>query len=91
MDPKAYPTADQLAEATKGFNIIEVDVLGKALEIGDASGRSANVVMMGALSKTPAFAAIPGSLWLEAVKGVSPTPAIWAANYKAFAEGQTLI
>jgi len=91
MDPEVYPTAPQLAEATKGFNIIEVDVLGKALEIGDASGRSANVVMMGALSKTPAFAAIPESLWFEAVKSVSPTPAIWAANYKAFTEGQTLI
>jgi indolepyruvate ferredoxin oxidoreductase alpha subunit len=91
MDPKTYPTADQLAEAARGFNIIEVDVLGKALEIGDASGRSANVVMMGALSKTPAFAAIPESLWLEAVKSVSPTPGIWAANYKAFTAGQTLI
>jgi len=91
MDPETYPTTEQLAEATKGFNIIEVDVLGKAIEIGDTAGRSANVVMMGALSKIPAFAAIPESLWLEAVKSVSPTPAIWAANYKAFTEGQTLV
>jgi indolepyruvate ferredoxin oxidoreductase alpha subunit len=91
MDPATYPIAEQISEATKGFNIIEVDVLGTALKNGDFSGRSANVVMMGALSKTPAFAAIPEALWLQAVKNVSPTPAIWAANYKAFTEGQTLI
>ncbi len=91
LDPEAYPGDDKIQEATEGFDIIEVDVLGKALEIGDTSGRSANVVMMGALSKTPAFTPIPRELWLQAVKNVSPTPAIWAANYKAFMEGTRLI
>jgi indolepyruvate ferredoxin oxidoreductase alpha subunit len=91
LAPEHYPTTGQLAEATRGFNLIEVDVLGKALEIGDTSGRSANVVMMGALSRTSAFDPIPESLWLEAVKSVSPNPAVWAANYKAFKAGQTLI
>ncbi len=91
LDPARYPTESEIADATKGFRVIHVDVLGKALEIGDTAGRSANVVMMGALSRTETLKAIPTELWLKALQANSPKPAVWAANYKAFMAGTKLL
>ena len=51
LDPADYPTADQLRRALEGHRVVEIDVLGKAIDLGDKAGRSANVVMMGVLSK----------------------------------------
>ncbi|MGD9210743.1 MAG: 2-oxoacid:acceptor oxidoreductase family protein, partial [Desulfobacteraceae bacterium] len=82
-----YPDMEQIRQATKGYKLIELDVLAKAVEIGDTSGRIANVVMMGALSKIAPFDSIPESLWLQALKDVTPIPVLWGANYKAFNEG----
>jgi indolepyruvate ferredoxin oxidoreductase, alpha subunit len=64
--------------------VIEVDVLGKALELGDRSGRTANVVMMGVLSTQAPFNVFPRELWLNALKKANSKPAVWAANYAAF-------
>ena len=86
-----YPNMDQIRKAAEGYNLIEIDVLGKAMEIGDSSGRIANVVMMGALSKIAPFDSIPGALWLQALKEVTPVPALWGANYLAFNSGQYLL
>ena len=71
--------------------MVEIDILAKAMEIGDSTGRIANVVMIGALSKLPPFNTIPTELWLQAVKNVSPKPAIWAGNYAAFTAGREMV
>lgn len=86
-----YPKPEDIKRAVEGFKVVEVDVLGKAMEIGDITGRIANVVMMGALSRLEPFDRFPVELWLEAIKNVSPKPAIWAANYAAFSAGRDLI
>lgn len=86
-----YPDVAKIHNATEGYNLIEVDVLKKAVEIGDATGRIANVVMMGALSKVAPFDRLPEELWLNALKDVTPVPALWGANYRAFKEGRTLL
>jgi indolepyruvate ferredoxin oxidoreductase alpha subunit len=70
---------------------VEIDALGKAMELGDITGRIANVVMIGALSKLPPFDKFPSELWLQAIKNVSPGPAFWAGNYAAFSAGRELI
>jgi indolepyruvate ferredoxin oxidoreductase, alpha subunit len=57
----------------------------------DATGRVANVVMLGVLSKVAPFSAIALPLWHGALKAVSPNAALWAANYRAFEEGRTLL
>jgi indolepyruvate ferredoxin oxidoreductase alpha subunit len=86
-----YPAVDKIKAAAAGFNLIEIDVLAKALEIGDTTGRIANVVMMGALSKIAPFDTLPEAMWLRALKDISPASSLWAGNYKAFQTGRNLL
>ncbi len=91
VDEDQYPTDKQIQDVLTSYKIVEVDVLAEALALGDSSGRSANVVMMGALSRLAPFGDFPEELWLQALKNVSPKPAIWSANYAAFNAGKELI
>lgn len=68
-----------------------VDVLQIAMTLGDASGRSANVVMLGALSALDQFNLVPKEIWLQALKTISPKPAIWNMNHAAFNAGIKLV
>lgn len=86
-----YPDGELIRQATAGYTLTEVDVLAKAIEIGDASGRIANVVMMGALSTIAPFDRIPESLWLQALKDVTPIAQLWGANYQAFVQGRKML
>jgi indolepyruvate ferredoxin oxidoreductase alpha subunit len=86
-----YPTKGKIYDALGGTNVVEVDVLGKALELGDSTGRIANVVMMGVLSKIAPLDVMPVELWLKALEAVTPHPKLWAANYAAFYGGRELI
>jgi indolepyruvate ferredoxin oxidoreductase alpha subunit len=90
MDAKDYPDLDTIRKTTEGFTLIEIDVLAAALGLGDTSGRTANVVMMGALSLLDPFKNFPEHLWLRALKEVTPAPA-WPGNYHAFLAGRKLI
>lgn len=90
MDAKDYPDLDAIRKTTEGFTLIEIDVLAAALGLGDTSGRTANVVMMGALSLLDPFKNFPEHLWLRALKEVTPAPA-WPGNYHAFLAGRKLI
>jgi indolepyruvate ferredoxin oxidoreductase alpha subunit len=85
-----YPTDEQIRASLEGYYVIEIDVLAKALELGDRSGRTANVVMMGIMSTLPPFNQFPPELWLTAIKMVNSKPAVWAANYVAFYSGREL-
>jgi len=89
-DPESYPDMEKVKAALTDVTINEVDILGKAIELGDKTGRSANVVMMGVLSNVEPFSTLPAELWLKALQSVSPTPGIWAANYKAFTAGREI-
>ena len=83
-----YPTDAQIKEVLGPYRVIEVDVLGQALELGDPTGRIANVVMMGVLSSVSPFDVFPSELWLNALKRINSQPAIWAANWAAFNAGR---
>ena len=91
MAADAYPEDDVIQQQLAGFKVVTVDVLKAALGLGDATGRSANVVMLGALSLLEPFGSIPKAIWLQALKNVSPTPGIWNSNYRAFNAGTRLI
>lgn len=90
MDEAEYPDIDTIRQALAGYRVIEVDVLQKALELGDPTGRIANVVTMGVLSKLPPFDEFPAELWLKALYGINSKPAVWKANYAAFMAGREL-
>lgn len=83
-----YPGDTAIDNALKDFHVIHVDVLAKALSLGDKQGKCANVVMLGMLSKTAPFSDIPENVWLKALKGLSPKQEIWEINYKAFMLGR---
>jgi indolepyruvate ferredoxin oxidoreductase alpha subunit len=86
-----YPGHAQIREVLSPYRTIEVDVLGKALELGDASGRIANVVMLGVLSRISPFDRFPAELWLEALRRVNSRPDVWAANNAAFNAGRSCV
>jgi indolepyruvate ferredoxin oxidoreductase alpha subunit len=83
-----YPTDEQIHACLSQYHVVEVDVLGKALELGDRTGRTANVVMMGILSVLPPFDSFPPEMWLAALKKANSKPIVWAANYVAFNAGR---
>ncbi|HMD87809.1 MAG TPA: 2-oxoacid:acceptor oxidoreductase family protein [Anaerolineaceae bacterium] len=89
LSEEQYPSDPQVAESLKDYHVTEVNVLAKALELGDASGRIANVVMMGVLSTLEPFNVFPPELWLNALKKVSSRPVLWASNYLAFNAGRS--
>jgi indolepyruvate ferredoxin oxidoreductase alpha subunit len=88
---ECYPTDAQIQEALISYRVLKVDVLRKAFQLGDTSGRIANVIMMGVLSETSPFNTFPIELWLNAVKTVNSEPATWAANHAAFLAGRELL
>jgi indolepyruvate ferredoxin oxidoreductase, alpha subunit len=88
LPEERYPTDEQIYDSLSPYHVIEVDVLGEAFELGDLSGRTANVVMMGVLSNLPPFDLFPRELWFNALKRANSKPAVWAANYTAFNRGR---
>ncbi len=85
-----YPTLERIRPLTADYSVFEVDVLEEALKMGDPSGRIANVVMLGILSRITPFDLLPEALWLKALQSVGPKPAVWAANRAAFQTGRGL-
>lgn len=88
LSEKDYPTAEQIKSILKSYHVIEVDVLGKALELGDHTGRSANVVMMGVLSTCAPFDVFPPEVWHKALQRINAKPEVWDINYAAFNLGR---
>lgn len=91
LSPSDYPDDSVIKKAVSGFTVIAVDALTIAMELGDMAGKTGNVVMLGALSVLSPFNAVPGAVWLEALKTVSATPQAWNGNYAAFHAGIKLI
>jgi indolepyruvate ferredoxin oxidoreductase, alpha subunit len=83
-----YPSDEKIEESLRSYHVIEANILGAALEIGDTSGRTANVVMLGILSTIEPFSIFPPELWLKALKKANSRPVVWAANYVAFNAGR---
>lgn len=90
MRPEDYPSRQTIEAALAGRSVRWVDVQAEALRLGDATGRSANVVMLGALSTLPPFDTFPVAYWLEALRRVAPKPAAWRLNHAAFQAGRRL-
>jgi len=88
MAEEAYPTDAQLKAILKPYHLIEVDLLEKAIALGDPTGKIANVLLMGILSTLEPFDRFPAELWWKALQKVNPKAAVWAANYAAFNAGR---
>lgn len=83
-----YPKIETIRKALSKYNVIETDLLDVVAKIGDTTGKTANVAMLGILSKIAPFDKIPESIWLSALMKLSPTDQIKESNYKAFIAGR---
>lgn len=93
--PKAryrnYPDYENIKSAISEYNVIELDANEIVLNLGDIKARSANAVVLGALSKIHPFDNFSEQLWLNALKSLSKSENIFNLNVKAFAEGRKLV
>jgi indolepyruvate ferredoxin oxidoreductase alpha subunit len=83
-----YPSDTELRKILAPYRLVEVDPLKRAVELGDPTGRIANVILMGSLSRLSPFDQFPVEMWWKALQKVNPKPEVWAANYAAFNAGR---
>lgn len=83
-----YPDVGSIYEALKDYNIIKVDANKIVYDMGDITGKTANVVVLGLLSTIAPFNSIPVEIWLSALMEISPSDFIRSANKKSFEAGR---
>ena len=83
----AIQTIEQLLEKLN-LKIIKIDANQITSNLGDTTGKTANVVVLGILSTISPFDKIAEDSWIESLMAVSPNEAIKSANYIAFQEGR---
>jgi indolepyruvate ferredoxin oxidoreductase alpha subunit len=85
-----YPDVNKIYDALKEYKIIKVDANKITYELGDTSGKTANVVVLGLLSTIEPFNKIPEEIWLASLMAISPNELIKAANKLSFEAGKKL-
>lgn len=88
---EAYPKLAEIEKALKDFTVIKVDANQLVLELGDPFGKSANVLILGILSSTHPFSAIPEQIWTDALSSISVNEANRSLNLLAFDRGRTYL
>jgi indolepyruvate ferredoxin oxidoreductase alpha subunit len=88
LEAASYPSDARIQEILAPYQLVQVDPLQRALDLGDPTGRIANVILMGMLSRLSPFDQFPVEMWWRALQKVNPRPDVWAANYAAFNAGR---
>jgi len=88
MDPSSYPSRDSVRAALGSARIVEFDALAQARALGDAQGRSTNVIALGLLSSLPPMSGIGPGVWRAALTEVSGRDDVARANLAAFEQGR---
>jgi len=89
LKKKDYPDLAAIEKALNEYKVIKIDANKIAIDLGDKSGRIANVVVLGLLSAIPPFNRIPEEIWVSSIISVSSNERIKSANIKAFKSGRT--
>lgn len=82
-----YPQLADVENALEDYKVITIDANKVAYDLGDKTGKTANVVVLGLLSAVAPFSHIPAELWLKSLMSHSPNDHIKSANQKAFMGG----
>jgi len=88
---EGYPDINDIEKVLSKYNLIKVNANKSAYELGDKSGRTANVIILGLLSTIKPFNLIPEEIWLSVLMSVSPSEHIKSYNKLAFLEGRKLL
>lgn len=83
-----YPDIVKIFEVLKDYKIIKIDANKIAYELGDVTGKTANVVVLGLLSTIAPFSAIPKDIWISALIAVSPNDIVKGTNKLSFTAGR---
>jgi indolepyruvate ferredoxin oxidoreductase, alpha subunit len=83
-----YPDVNKIFDALKEYKIIRIDANKITYELGDTSGKTANVVVLGLLSTIEPFNRIPEEVWLASLMAISPNEVIKATNKLSFEAGR---
>lgn len=86
-----YPKVEEIKKSLEKYNVIEINAVEKAISLGDKSGKSANVVVLGLLSQQLPFNKIPEEIWLSALMELSPNDKIKLTNQIAFKGGREYV
>ena len=86
-----YPSVPEIEKILEKYKFIKIDANKVVYDLGDKTGRTANVVVLGLLSTIDPFNLIPEEIWLSVLMSVSPTDAIKSANQTAFKAGRKYI
>jgi len=86
--PEDYPDSKKIEDLLSGYKIIKIDANKVAYDLGDKSGRTANVVVIGLLSTIAPFSDIPEDIWMSALMSISPGDNAKSANQMAFKAGR---
>jgi len=88
---RKYPDYEKIKEEIAAYNLIEVDANEIVIDLGDKKAKSANVVVLGALSRLKPFNIFPEQLWVNALTSLSQNENIKNLNLNAFVKGRALI
>ncbi|MBF0443016.1 MAG: 2-oxoacid:acceptor oxidoreductase family protein, partial [Oligoflexales bacterium] len=83
-----YPSDDEIEEAMKSCRVIKVDANQIAYKHGDETGRAANLVILGLLSKIEPLNVIPPDIWISVLMSLSENEKTKIMNYTLFQEGR---
>jgi indolepyruvate ferredoxin oxidoreductase alpha subunit len=85
-----YPSLEQVEKvlADHASDVINIDAAKIARDLGDKTGKTANVVLLGKLSTIAPFDIFPRETWLSALMSVSPNDFIKFSNQRAFNAGR---
>ena len=86
-----YPELKDIETILKGFRVLKIDANRIAIESGDPSGRTANVVVLGLLSSTEPFSDIPEEIWISALTSVSADDYTKSVNILSFRNGRNFL
>ncbi|MGE5343683.1 MAG: 2-oxoacid:acceptor oxidoreductase family protein [Candidatus Omnitrophota bacterium] len=85
-----YPEIDAIMKLLDqlGVPVITTEAYRIVKELGDKTGRTANVLMLGLLSTIEPFRQIPLDIWLSALRTISPSPKAGQINQGVFNWGR---
>ncbi len=83
-----YPKIEEIRKVLEGYRVIEFDALEVVSRLGDKTGKTANVAVLGLLSTIEPFNRIPVGIWLEALMTLSPNDSVKSANQMSFEAGR---
>jgi len=83
-----YPKLEDIEASLNGHKVVKIDANQLAFQIGDVTGRTSNVIVIGLLSTIEPFSNIPEAIWEAAIQSLSPNEYSRSLNKQAFAAGR---